>query len=252
MFPLVHYFVNSEIAAKTGKTVPRLTALGGLWPDLAANAGCSRDEAHMMGAAFHAWCLAQAPEGRDLARGIISHGSAPPCVDYYADEAWPDTPDYPKGWCFLQGEAYRDAVAAATRLPERMIWWKAHNFVEMSYELLTDAAHPDLKLELLAAIHDEEAVNTAARLLAAYTGKPAGVIAGCFRHAPDTFAIATVSADELAQKQCLSFVMRHRHCDGDAAAMAALLLRMRDELAADYPAFLAVAVARTAEILAKY
>lgn len=252
MFPLVHYFVNSELAAKKELFVSPLTALGALWPDLASGAGYDRDLAHESGDEFYAWCLSHAPQSLALARGVISHGSIPHCVDYYADEAWPGAPDYPKGWCFLQGEPYRQAVAEATRLPENMIWWKAHNFVEMSYELLTDAAHPELKYRLLAAVRDQKAIRLAAETLSAYTGRPQERIAAAFCNTPDIFAIETVDADTLAEKQCLGFAFRHHHHQGNAKAMAALLRRMQQELAAGYPAFIAEVIARTGEVLEKY
>ena len=60
-------------------------------------------------------------------------------------------------------------VAKATHLPENLIWWKAHNFVEMSYELITDSDYPQIKDELLAALHDTEAKKTAAKILSAYS-----------------------------------------------------------------------------------
>ena len=61
-----------------------------------------------------------------------------------------------------------DMVAAATHLPADLIWWKSHNFVEMSYELITDGDYPQIKNELLTALYDTEAKKTAAQILSSY------------------------------------------------------------------------------------
>lgn len=242
MFPLVHYFVNREIY----KTPSNLLILGGLWPDLAFGAGLSRDQAHAMGADFHAWCREQAPAALDLARGILSHGSEPHGVDYYADEFWPG---YRKGWCFMQGEAYMDRVAAATGLPQDFIWWKAHNFVELAYELITHQHHAELSGQLMAALSDRDALSQVAGTLSAYHHREADAIIRMYENAPQTFAIAEISPHELARKQKQAFLTRHGHSGGDIAAMAALLGDMQRELEPGYHPFMRTLISLTANML---
>lgn len=245
MFPLVHYFVNRQIYV----SVPPLMALGAIFPDLAAGAGLNRDRAHEMGADFYGWCRSNAPEGLPLAIGVASHGINPQGVDYYSDEFWPGSQ---KGWCFLQGEPYMPQVAAATRLPEDLIWWKAHNFVEMSYELVTDLDHPELKQELLAALRDHAAQQKAAMLLAAYTGGNPELIIGMFNHAPNIFALTEVSASQLAFKQDISYKLRHNVTNADTAAMAGLIEQMSRELRDGYYPFMKQLIRLTAQSLSDY
>lgn len=251
MFPLVHYFVNHCIyqQAPFHGPVPTATALGGMWPDLAAAAGCDRNQAHEMGDHFYRWCEQHAPHGKDLARGIISHCSEPKCVDYYADEF---CPGYHKGWCFKLGEPYMPEVAAATGLPEKSIWWKSHNFVEMSYELMTDAAHPALKQVLLTVLADQAAIADAAEILSAYSGRPKSAIIAAYESAPTTFALTQITPEELSQKQHLSFIRRFAHDSADLAKMAALLRKMQTELAATYQPMMELLVTKTAEVLSAY
>lgn len=245
MFPLVHYFVNRQIYG----SVPTLMALGGIFPDLAAGAGLDRNKAHEMGEDFHAWCQKNAPEGIPLAIGIASHGINPCGVDYFSDEFWPG---YKKGWCFLQGEPYMELVAAATHLPENLIWWKAHNFVEMSYELITDSDHPNIKDELLSALHDTEAQKTAAQILSAYSGVAAEPIVDTFCNAPNIFAIEDISAAKLAFKQDLSYKIRHNITDADTEAMAELITKMSQKLRSGYYPFLKDVISFTAQALSDY
>lgn len=245
MFPLVHYFVNSQIY----DSVPQLMVLGGLFPDIAAAAGGNRDQAHTMGDDFYAWCLQQAPEALPLARGIISHGTSPPGVDFHADEFWPG---YRKGWCFRIGEKYMAQVAAATKLPANLIWWKAHNFVEISYELITDADHPEIKERLMTAVEDPDAVRQAAEILSAYNGLPVQNIVSAFNNVPNIFAIHDISPAQLAYKQNLAFMVRHGVMDADTAAMARLILQMSRDLRPGYYPFFHLVVKSTAKVLAAY
>lgn len=245
MFPLVHYFVNRQIYG----SVPTLMALGGIFPDLAAGAGMNRDKAHQMGEDFHTWCKKNVPKGLPLSIGIASHGINPCGVDYFSDEFWPG---YKKGWCFLQGEKYMSQVAKATHLPENLIWWKAHNFVEMSYELITDSDYPQIKDELLAALHDTEAKKTAAKILSEYSGVAAELIVDTFSNAPNIFAIEDISAEKLAFKQDLSYKIRHNIHDADTEAMAELITQMSKELHGGYYPFIKEVISFTAQALRDY
>lgn len=238
MFPLVHYFVNSQIRADASP----LMALGGIFPDIAAAAGMSRDAAHSTGGAFHAWCRKFMPEALPLAEGIAAHGIEPRGVDYYADEHWPG---YKKGWCFREGEKYLDEVAAATRLPENLVWWKSHNFIEMGCELIVDRDHPKIKETLLAVLDDAEAIRAASAYLAAYSGLPADKFAAIFAKVPFIFAIADISAEQLAEKQHRAFAARHGVTAADRPAMAALINRISRELEPLYYPFLAEVINKT-------
>lgn len=242
MFPLVHYFVNSKILKNTS----HLTVLGGLFPDLARSVGFDRNEAHIMGADFHAWCPKEAIA---LALGIVAHGSKPPAVDYYADEFWPG---YKKGWCFMIGEKYMRRVQSATHLPDNLIWWKSHNFVEMACELITEHRDPLLKTKIKAAICDKEAIETAANLLGEYCHIEPKKISQVFSQVPQIFAIDNISALTLAQKQAAAFPRLHGVTDADIPAMAELIELIAQDITPLYDDFFAEVISKTALVLADY
>jgi hypothetical protein len=211
-------------------------ALGGLFPDLASGTGLTRNEAHQMGAAFYSWCASEAPDMLPLARGIISHGTIPYGVDHHADEHWPGCE---KGWCFEQGKPWIERVTAVTRLPERLGWWKSHNFVEMSYELLTIERCPFIGGHIMAALNDEALVDCAATELSRYTGKDMELIGDIFRQAPHLFALEEVSPLVLARRQDSAFRRRHNVYDADIEGMATLLAEMKEALRPGYGPFMA-------------
>ena len=245
MFPIVHYYTNQIAYGQ----VPPLMVLGGLFPDLAVGTGMSRDEGHQMGAGFFEWCATQAPNMLPLARGIISHGVLPYGVDYYADEYWPGCE---KGWCFDQGKPWIKRIASVTHLPQYLWWWKSHNFVEMSYELLTIDVYPFIGNKIITALADEALLDHAATELSRYTGKDKKLISAMFRKTPQIFSLKEVNPLSLAECQKNDFCRRHKVYDADVAGMAILLSDMTEALRPGYASFMTEMIKRVKEQLTIY
>lgn len=245
MFPIVHHRINKLIFNQTSP----LLILGALFPDMASTSGYNRNEAHIMGEVFASWCKLNAPWSMDLAKGIISHGCNPFGVDYYSDEFWPGGE---KGWCFQQGVPWMNEVASVTHLPENLIWWKAHNFVEMSLELLMIEEDPKLNSDILTAIDDQSAVKEVSQLLTAYAGLDQSKIAYAFNIVPEVFALAEVTPEILASKQGRAFRLRHQVYDYDQEQMAELLRSMSNALKKTADPFLKQVEKLVGEILSKY
>ena len=254
MFPLVHYYINKQVFGR----VSPLCALGGLWPDLAAAAGGDRDAAHYQGAEFYAWCCQHLPQAKDAALGVIAHGVEPACVDYYADEYWPD---HVRGYMFRQALGYLPQVAACTGLegetslpplprggepPRNNVWWKAHNCVEIAYEILTSQAQPQLAAELLAALAHTEAVELLAQALQGWQGLEPRRVRQVFAQAPESYALPDAGAACQAAKQAL--VMKHRFSkfQVDQPALAALLEQIARDEADSYASFISLLTEKTA------
>lgn len=260
MYPLVHYYVNQQVFGK----VSHLTALGALWPDLAVGAGGDRDEAHSQGAAFFAWCRENMPEALDAARGMIGHGIDPPCVDYYADEFWPD---HVRGYMFREALPYLRQVAECTGLdgdtdipllprgvepPRSNVWWKAHNLIEMAYEMITARLHPEIGPQIIKAVGDVDAVHTLARALHSWQGLSYQPVLDIFAAVPHSYAL--IDTEALAQAKMQAASMHHRFSDFnvDVPALAALLDRISEEQAEKYPLFIDFLVKSTAEQMRPY
>ncbi len=249
MFPLVHCFVNHKIYRET--PLDPLLILGALWPDLARGANCSRNAAHRMGDDFYRWCREQAPAALPLARGIISHGIRPCCVDFYADEYWPG---YVKGWCFGVGAAYIPRVEKAMDIPHRFAWWKSHNFVEMSYELMIAEDAPQIAKMILEASRNEEAKTRTASYLAAWYDCDQLPIYQILGRVPEIFAIETITPTTLIerQKEGLKFKPGCEQARPDADAAAQLLTDMYTDLRPGWPPFRDRLVQLTGNVLRLY
>ncbi len=269
MFPLVHYAVNKKIYGQ----VSPLMIIGGLWPDMAVGAKVQREDGHTKCKEFFTWCKENAPDYLDLARGALSHSSEPGCVDYFADEYYPEDlvceakpqpgldimhsrfiaekycSEYPKGWCFVGGEKYLEEVSAATGLPDGLIWWKGHNFVEMGYELLADEQDPSMKEHILETSHDKQQIAQAAEVLAAFYNASAERIKLIYSRIPILFALKEVNAQTLAIKQRRLFIIRFNHGTANQAAMAELINRIREDLRPTYLPLLNYMAAHAAQVL---
>ena len=260
MYPLVHYYVNQRIFG----AVPHIMALGALWPDLAVGAGGDRDQAHVQGAEFFYWCKENMPQALDAARGMLSHGIDPPCVDYYADEFWPD---HVRGYMFREALPYLPQVAACTGLdgdtdipllprgveaPRSNVWWKAHNFVEIAYEIITDRLHPQIGGQLLDAVKDQAAVDLFAQALQEWKGFAPQRVYDLFYAVPDSYALADAGAQAQAQMQAASMHHRFTNFKADIPAMANLLEQISQDQAEKYHSFTELLVERTAAQLQSY
>ncbi|MEG1537282.1 MAG: hypothetical protein RR387_03235 [Clostridiales bacterium] len=245
MFPLVHYYVNTKIFAHPTS----LMVLGGIFPDLASGMGLERNAAHQMGVSLFTYCQEHQPQAIDFARGVLSHGIIPRGVDYYADESWPGCE---KGWCFEQGKPWLKQLQQVTGLPNHLLWWKSHNFVEIGCELLTHAAHPGLNHQLLQALQDRQALTEAAAILAAYSGCNAQKAVDVFLQTPNIFALHSIDPFSLAQKQAISFANRHNIHNCDINGMARLLEQISDSLTDQYQPFMDQILSLVAENLRPY
>ncbi len=223
MFPIVHYYANRFIFPQ----VSSLMALGGLFPDLAAGMGIQRDDAHQMGDALYQFCINQQPQAVDFARGVLSHGVNPQGVDYYADESWPGCD---KGWCFEEGKRWMAALAKVSHLPDNLLWWKSHNFIEIGFELLIDEAQPEIKRQIIAALANRPAMEQACNLIASFCGISPEAAEKVFLQTPNIFALQQVTPFTLAEKQAAAFALRHNVGNADVSGMAQLLQQIRDDL----------------------
>ena len=243
MFPIVHYYTNKAFIKNGG----HFLIWGGLFPDLAANAGINRDDAHQMGDPFYRYCVKNAPYAIPLAKGILGHGIKPFGMDYYADEYWPGGK---KGWCFQKGEAWNRKVGLSTSLPEKLWYWKAHNFIEMSLDLLMYAEYPQLREELLIGLDDGDSLKESSIILGNYLGIENQKIVDALKRAVIVFSLIELSPLDMAKKQAQAFIRRHNVYGSDIYAMAGVLEEISQSL--DYREFLIQAVKLTGDMLNTY
>ena len=145
-----------------------------------------------------------------------------------------------------------EQIAAVTRLPQDLIWWKGHNFVEISYELLTEEKYPGIRQGLVAALEDQDAIQQASSLIAAYSGLDQNNLRAALNNAPNIFAIHELTPLALAEKQNNAFMVRHKVMNADVEGIARLFCRMRDDLRAGYDSFFEQLIKKTGMAMSGY
>ncbi|MGI6361333.1 MAG: hypothetical protein ACOX05_03380 [Bacillota bacterium] len=221
MFPLVHHYSNKQVFGHAN--VDNSLILGGLFPDLAINTGLSRNTAHTCGPAFYEWHQLHQCKHLNFIKGILTHNTLPEGLDYYSDEFWPGGE---KGYCFQQGRSWMKEVEKATGLPQKLIWWKSHNFVEMAFELIAYQRDPFLGLQILEAIGDHQTIEEVSTMVSDFFRIDKKKMIEAYEMVPKIFALSEVTPQTLAEKQCRSFQTRHNCHNGNIEEMSHLLEEM--------------------------
>ena len=160
MFPLTHLYTAKEIL---GYETPH-SAVGSLFPDFGVIIGHGRNLCHEMSRDLYDFaCQHHDKPGMEFATAALTHDIALPGIDWYADEEYHGVRT---GFCFQQGQLISERVAKACNLNHSMAVWKAHNVMEMGFDLLTEELHPGcgkVAYKVLSEPH-----NTDFKLLQAY------------------------------------------------------------------------------------
>ena len=251
MFPIAHlWLLERVVAAPTPAHY-----LGCVWPDMLFGSPLGHVESHQRGAELLAFAHDRKQRGMPdsdalvaFVVGALSHGSRPHGFDWYSDEAWGGQPHAAKGYAFQRGLPLADATAAACRLPPENGPWKAHNVVEMAFEVPLHAAHPHLGARFVAAGRDQALVARIAGPLGDFFGQRAAALAA----AMTTFARYWVVPDAiatLAHVYALQVSAKHGVPDPDEAAIAGLIAQATGLIAPDRDAYLATCVAEVGAML---
>lgn len=251
MFPIAHVWLLERIIARPGPA----HYLGCVWPDMLFGSPVSHAQSHQQGRELLAFARGRqaraAPAADEFAAfvaGALSHGSEPQGFDWYSDEAYGDQPAEARGYAFQHGRALAEETAAACHLPPSYGWWKAHNIVEMAFEVPLHQAEPHLGARFVAANADGALVARLAEPLAEFYGQPAEALAQAMRTFGQWWTPASSNAT-LAHLYALQLGAKHHVADADEPALAALIERTTALIAADREIFLAVAVERVGRML---
>lgn len=233
MFPLTHIALARQVLAKEN----RQTVLGSVFPDFAVYLKVGRNMAHEMGPDFFDFCRRYHPGHIDFALGVLTHGTNLPGLDFYADEGYGGKD---VGYCFQRGAAIAERVQSVCCLPEDMALWKAHNFIEMSFEVLTAQKSPDLTATVMPYFPQEEEAETfCGRVLGDYLDKPASEVFRMFLEVPNTFCFDGTNIPLLAEKYLRQLYARHGIVATDVEGAAAIIADGCRLVAPEYEDFMA-------------
>lgn len=243
MFPLTHLYTAKAVLGYEN----RLTALGSLFPDYGAFLGLGRNLCHEMGVDMYHYAAENAPEHLDFALGTLTHGTALPGIDWYADEEYHGLRP---GFCFQRGEAIAADAAVICNLPPNMALWKTHNIIELAFDAVTEAKHPHIATMALAALpRENEAYCTS--FLEGYLRQPAADIRRMFTEVSAYFSFDGTNIDDMATKFIASLKRRHNIENCNKAALVKLIGKAIDLVEPIYDDFMDEAIEQISTALHK-
>jgi hypothetical protein len=252
VFPIAHVWLLERL-------VPQPSAahyLGCVWPDMLFGSPLSHVESHQRGAELLAFARARQTSGADGAAefagfivGALTHGSVPHGFDWYSDERYGDAPAAARGYAFQRGRPLAEATAAACHLPPQYGAWKAHNIIEMAFELALYAVDPGLGDRFAEVLANHDLVGRIALPLAEFFGQPTDRLAAAMRTFAEWWA-RPASPAAMAHLYARQVRAKHGVADPDEPALATLIERATDIIASDRDAFLAHCVAHVGQMLA--
>ncbi len=244
MFPIAHAYLLECITARPTPA----EYLGCVWPDMLFTGPLTHHQTHREGVALREFIRHDAPDLLPFARAALSHGTEPHGFDWFSDEAY--DPGAEKGYAFERARPLVAEVVAATHVAPAIGWWKAHNFVEMSFEMALGRQFPHLGRAVASACADADLVARITDPLARHFGAAAKALAWNITHFPESVALEPPTALDLAAAYARQLELKHGVTDADIPAMAAIIERAWDLIAPDRDVFLATAAREVGAMLA--
>ncbi len=162
MFPYTHICFAGDIFGSLNDE----TVLGAVFPDTVIAGFLEHADTHRRCGDIYKY-LAGAGRFTDFAAAAVTHGTVPEGLDYYCDEKYLD---FERGYAFEMARPLVDKVIKYCRLPEKMGWWKAHNFIEMAAELWLYESRQEYRGYLARALDNQNLIRDLAQLLAPFYG----------------------------------------------------------------------------------
>lgn len=201
MFPLTHlYTARLALGYENHQTV-----LGAMFPDYGAFLGLGRNLCHEMGVDMFRFAAERMPDHIDFALGAMTHGTALPGIDWYADEEYHGIRP---GFCFQKAELICDEVAACCNLPQNMAIWKTHNIIELAFDIITEQKQPDIGVSVLKALPEKNA-DFCTKFLQAYLERSDEEIRTMFTEVTSYFSFDGNDVEDMADKFIVSLKRRH-------------------------------------------
>lgn len=201
MFPLTHLYTAKQVLGYENEQ----TVLGALFPDFGAFLNIGRNVCHEMGIDMYHFAEENDARHIDFSLGVLTHGTALPGIDFYADE---DYHGRKPGFCFQKGELIAEELQKACNLPPNMAVWKGHNIIELAFDIITEKRCPGIGKTALAAM-PADPDNECAVFLESYLNYSRQEIITMFTEVSTHFSFDGTNVGEIADKFLASLVRRH-------------------------------------------
>ena len=160
MFPYTHICFAKDVLGDLNSEM----VLGAIFPDTVIAGFVEHSDTHQQCGELHRY-FTRLGIFEEFATAAVTHGTCPQGLDYYCDEKYRD---YAKGYAFEMARPLVNKVVKCCQLPEKMGWWKAHNFIEMASELWLYQHRQDCHGFLARALDDKDLILALSEVLAPF------------------------------------------------------------------------------------
>jgi hypothetical protein len=243
MFPIAHAYLMTQL-------FPAPTPahfLGCVWPDMLFTGPLTHTQTHKQGRELLAFVRRDSPELLPFCRAALTHMAEPHGFDWFSDEHY--DPGAAKGYAFERARPFVAEVVRAARVKPEDGLWKAHNFVEMSFELALGQQYPELGRAVAAACAKVDLVAAVTAPLARHFNQPQVALAANIGRFPTTVALDRPTSLDLATAYAIQLNLKHSITDPDIPALADIIDRVWAAIAPDRDQFLATCVREVAAVL---
>jgi len=243
MFPIAHaYLMEQLIAAPTA-----MHYLGCVWPDMLFGGPLTHPQTHRQGRELLAFARQHDPAVVPFVQAALTHGSEPHGFDWYSDESYDVGAE--KGYAFERARPFVPAIVAATGIDPEIGLWRAHNFIEMTFEIDLGRRFPHLGPAIRAACLDAPLVTQVTTFLAQFYGIDSAPLYTNIHNFQAAVALKSPDSQALAEKYSLQLQFKHNITNADVPAIAKILDQAWESIASDRDQFLATCVSQVASVL---
>lgn len=229
MLPYTHICFAGDVLG----TVTNEIALGSVFPDTVIAGFLEHSDTHQRSGDIHKY-LTRIGVFNDFSHAVITHASDLKGMDYYCDEKYMN---FEKGYAFEMARPLVDKVVKTCRIPERMGWWKAHNFIEMATELWFYKNRPEYRSYLEKALSDGDLIMALSQILAPFYGISTAKMAMSFPIYGEFVLMEEVTSLQLAAKYHKQTVRKHG-IDIDIHGTAEIIEESLESIEKTLPEFL--------------
>ncbi len=242
MFPLTHIATAQAVLGKENN----MTVLGSVFPDFVTYLGIGRNVGHELGQDLYNYCQSNYPECVDFALAVLTHGTSLPGIDSYADEVYHHKRP---GFCFQEGAKIAPLVEKYCKVPANMALWKAHNFIEIAFDVLTAAKYPDLQARAERHIYSPN--EPVIEMLHHYLQVPKASLEKMFQVTPRQFCFDGTNVALITEKFLDSLERRHGIVGGDLEKATEISRQAVEIITPQYEDFMTEVLSKISDDLSK-
>ena len=242
MFPICHIYFADKIIGK----LSQFNILGSIYPDIVISDVLSRESTHYNTLQLYDYFKYMDIKMRDFAMGTITHGVDMKGLDYYSDENYPDMDS---GYCFEKGKQIEKDVINCCKIPEKWGLWKAHNFIEMAFEICVYRQNKWLKESLKNALEDIEVIKYVSKNLQLFLNINEGMLVDKFKRFTDFIEYKDINENTMMKKYCIQLEVKYGIKDVNNLCGAKIIAKAIELIQGDVDDFFDFTVAKVTGVL---